>query len=251
MNLWIYGIDHVDADEDTWAVVCEFGKQVLKLDQEFLNGLMFKNVHRVGSTKSTNRPIIVAFLMAKDRMKFLKSASTLYNYNKKHNTKYGVETDLAPKARAERNRLNYAANNWRRATGKILMVRNNDKGKVWMVTKPNHESAWRPVGYVDPKWFMDPNTPPVSTGNPPLGSMSETAPASTGSMPPVSIDQTSQAEGETLQVSQSQNGAGAVSLTPLRENSLSDAEELSQAAMEELSSDVMDEPTQNDSGDEE
>ena len=98
---------------------------------------------------------------------------------------------------------------------------------------------------------MDPNTPPVSTGNPPLGSMSETAPASTGSMPPVSIDQTSQAEGETLQVSQSQNGAGAVSLTPLKENSLSDAEELSQAAMEELSSDVMDEPPQNDSGDEE
>ena len=81
MNLWIYGI----ADEDTLAVVCEFGKQVLKLDQEFLNGLMFKNVHRVGSTKSTNSPIIVAFLMAKDRMKFLKSASTLYNYNKKHN----------------------------------------------------------------------------------------------------------------------------------------------------------------------
>ena len=139
MNLWIYGVKQTDDDEDVWVTVCEFGKKVLKLDDEFIDELMVKNAHRVGKTKSDDRPIIVALLMAKDRMTFLRAASTLYKYNKEHNTKYGVKTDLAPKARAKRARYNFASYNWRKATGKILMVRSNDNGKVWMVTKDNHE----------------------------------------------------------------------------------------------------------------
>ena len=160
MNLWIFGVNQADDDEDVWVTVCEFGKKVLKLEGEFLDELMVKNAHRVGKTKSIDRPIIVAFLMAKDRMRFLKAASTLYQYNKENKTKYGVKTDLAPKARAKRSRYNIAAYNWRKATGKILMVSSNDSGKVWMVTKPNHESPWKPVDYIDPKWFLVQQTPP-------------------------------------------------------------------------------------------
>ena len=160
MNLWIYGVNQADEDEDVWVTVCEFGKKVLKLENEFLDELMVKNAHRVGKDKSPDRPIIVAFLMAKDRMRFLKAASTLYQYNKENKTKYGVKTDLAPKARAKRTRYNIAAYNWRKATGKILMVRSNDSGKVWMVTKPNHESPWKPVDYIDPKWFLVQQDPP-------------------------------------------------------------------------------------------
>ena len=186
MNLWIYGIDQVETDEDTWGVVCEFGSKVLKLESEFIDNLMFKGVHRVGGTKNSNRPIIVAFVMAKDRMKFLKAASSLYTYNKTNNTKYGVKTDLAPKARAERKRLTFASNNWRRATGKILSVRNNDNGKVWMVTKPNHESSWRPVGYVDPKWFMEQQAPQVMTGNEPMRNTVDYSQVSSGGAPPTS-----------------------------------------------------------------
>ena len=153
MNLWIYGVKQTDDEEDVWVTVCEFGKKVLELDDEFVDELMVKNAHRVGKNKTEDRPIIVAFLMAKDRMTFLKSAATLYKYNKEHNTKYGVKTDLAPKARAKRAKYNFAAYNWRRATGKILMVRCNDNSRVWMVTKVNHEDTWKPVAYIDPKWF--------------------------------------------------------------------------------------------------
>ena len=120
---------------------------------------MVKIAHRVGKTKRPDRPIIVAFLMTKDRTKFLKAASTLYQYNKIDKTKYGVKTDLAPKARAKRTRYNFEAYNWRKATGKILMVRSNDSGKVWMVTKPNHEIPWKPMEYIDPKWFKEQQAP--------------------------------------------------------------------------------------------
>ena len=155
MNLWVYGIEQTNMkDEDAWSKVCEFATKVLKIEAKDLDEEQIKNVHRVGDKKDKNRPIIVAFLRAKDRQRFLRASSKLFDYNKEHKTKFGVKTDLAPMARARRRSFQEAAHRWRTETGKILRVCNNDMGKIWMESKTSPSARWYTLGYIDPKWFQ-------------------------------------------------------------------------------------------------
>ena len=141
MNLWVFGVEQKDEKEepeDTWLVVKKFAIIVLELDEPFLDQCIIKNTHRLGKKENKERPIIIAFVKWEDRMKFLKAASSLYSYNKKNNTRYGVKTDLAPKARELRKAYHDAAVRWRQGEeGIIIRPCNNDKGKVWMEIPPN------------------------------------------------------------------------------------------------------------------
>ena len=145
MNLWVFGLEQKDTSEDTWLIVRQFALDVLKLDEPFLDQCLIKNSHRVGKKEYKDRPIIIAFLKWSDRMKFLKAASDLYQYNKKNNTRFGVKTDLAPKARELRKTYHEAAGRWRRGEeGVIIRPCSNDKGKVWMEKKPPKKIHGKP-----------------------------------------------------------------------------------------------------------
>ena len=157
MNLWVFGIDHEDSTENTWEVVKKFAMDVLNLEKSFLEQCLIKNTHRVGKKEKKEKPIIIAFLRWEDRMTFLKAASKLYEYNKKNNTRYGVKTDLAPKARALRKTYHEAAVRWRIGeAGIIIRPCSNDKGKVWMEKKVTKKDPWKPIR-VPEKWFDDTN----------------------------------------------------------------------------------------------
>ena len=138
-----------------------FGINVLEIEESFLDQCIIKNTHRVGNKNNNDRPIIIAFVKWEDGMRFHKSASGLYSYNTTNKTRYGVKTDLAPKARELRKAYHDAAARWRRAEeGIIIRPCSKDKGKVWMERKRSQVDSWKIV-HVPEKWFETISQEPI------------------------------------------------------------------------------------------
>ena len=154
MNLWFYGLEQTVENEDSWEVVKDFCVKILNVERESFGECVIRNAHRVGKKGEANRPLIVAFVSWKDRMRVLKAAGGLYKYNTENNTKFGVKTDLAPKARAERKKYQIAKVNMTAETGNQGRVCNDTKGRVWLESRKPGIIKWDPVKVVEPRWFI-------------------------------------------------------------------------------------------------
>lgn len=93
-NIIINGKQELDK-EDTEEVVKQFLVNDLKIEDEQVTNIMFRDVHRLpksknkdGSERNTPRPIIAAFLCQKDRNAVMRKAFELKNTN------FSIKTDL-------------------------------------------------------------------------------------------------------------------------------------------------------------
>ena len=154
MNLWFYGLEQTVENEDSWEVVKDFCVKILNVERASFGECVIRNAHRVGKKGEDNRPLIVAFVSWKDRMRVLKAAGGLYKYNTENNTKFGVKTDLAPKARAERKKFQIAKVNMTAETGNQGRVCNDNKGRVWLESRKPGIIKWDAVKVVEPRWFI-------------------------------------------------------------------------------------------------
>ena len=153
MNLWIYGVEEGE-NEITKQAVRDFCIKILKLRANVVDSWLIKNTHRVGDQNNKKRPIIVAFVQWDDRQTLLRSGKDLFQYNKDNGTTYAIKTDLAPRARQLRKDLYVVSNNMKEAEGCQSKVRDNPKGRVWLVRKQRKEDKkWDIVRHINPKYL--------------------------------------------------------------------------------------------------
>ena len=153
MNLWIYGVEESEK-ENTKQAVRDFCIKTLKLKANVVDSWWIKNTHRVGDPNNKKRPIIVAFVLWDDRQALLRSGKDLFQYNKDNSTTYAIKTDLAPRARQLRKDLYEVSNNMKDAEGCQSKVRDNPKGRVWLVKKQKKEDKkWEIVRHINPKYL--------------------------------------------------------------------------------------------------
>ena len=153
MNLWFYDLEDAEDESDTWLVVSDFAERVLGLENDYLSNVAIKNAHRVGQKDNPKRPIIVAFSSWNDRQKIMRKSSGLYAYNQEYNKKYGVRTDYAPLARQRRNVYRGAQKEMIKDTGLLVRTCDNEKGFIWLESRPNAKVRWQTVKEPDPKYF--------------------------------------------------------------------------------------------------
>ena len=153
MNLWTYGLDEGE-NENTKQTERNFCVNILKFKGSVVDGWLIKKTHRVGEYKKPKRPVIVAFVLWEDRQTLLRAGKVLFDYNKTNDTTYAIKTDLAPRARQLRKDLHVVSNNMKKAEGCLSKVRDNPKGKVWLVRKQKIEDKkWETVTHIKPAYL--------------------------------------------------------------------------------------------------